>query len=393
MVFVFHANDHMRLLLLFALVALMTTPITAPHSAANPPNSAQSKEVQALNSERSSLKNQADLLENKRTFWKTGYSGLAITAIVGGGFLALLSWGAEHISSKNEDKAKPLLSRIAVIDQRLAAIDKEESDLKIEEAKERSEKLAADNIKLSAVLEKQVQTEASHAEELRRENLKTEGRLTDANRKLGEEETKRLELQKALAPRQLWLKWYDDKTSSIDDLKALGKVYVSIEYVQEAETERAARILMDLFKAAGWDVTTRPSNQLIADGVRVAHLRPNTTDVREQLRDEYTSTNIAEVVVSWLLDSGWNGVIPGTYSIKETLPSDISAHSICVFVGMRPSTFFGSIQVRRMEEEAERMTRESVANKSPQADAKGKKVTGVNIFNGDGTFSAFPVID
>jgi hypothetical protein len=103
----------------------------------------------------------------------------------------------------------------------------------------------------------------SAAASARAENLATEQTLE-------RERNTRLELEKSIAPRGLWLMRYADGTSNIDELKKWRGTVVSIRYIPDFEAERAARFIASVLDQSGWKISGVDSTKdFVFDGVQV----------------------------------------------------------------------------------------------------------------------------
>src|SRR5271166_4111117 len=121
-------------------------------------------------------------------------------------------------------KEAVLRKQVADANERAGNANKEaaranEAAGKANEAAGKAKEAAGKALERAGVLEKEAADERVTAEQLRQQNLATEGRLTAANRVLEEERLRRLELEKSLAPRDLPFILYVDGTTNVDDLK------------------------------------------------------------------------------------------------------------------------------------------------------------------------------
>ncbi|MGC1360947.1 MAG: hypothetical protein WA602_18015 [Silvibacterium sp.] len=324
--------------LALSLMSLTHTTTTSTPMPTAAPNSSQSKELNSLNSDKSSLESQRIELEKRQDFWHATYLTLAMLAVA----LGILSWLSQRFESKNAHVERPLTTRISKIDDRIREIEKEVSDAALAEMQ-------------SAAAHIEHETEA-----LKQRNLKTESALNAANVSLEQERLKRLDLEKSLAPRILPYREYTDGTTNVDDLKACGPTEVNIEFSRDAEAERAAYNLAFLFHKAGWNVVSAaPASKVLFDGIAVYGL-----ESPEREKADLLHTNISETVQEWLLLNGWRAVMKapgwGIGSIGVTK----APAQIFVEVGLKPNPYFEKDTVT---DEVMIKVMEMYRNKAPNA--------------------------
>lgn len=273
-----------------ALLLFMSITMTIPETSATDIPSPTSMELQSLKKQVEDLKKQRDDLPIK--VWDDLYMWFGIAAVV----CAALTWGFQKKGALLSDDARAFTDEIETREQRiqeLYALEIEESKRRAGDAMkvggdamQRAENLAGDNIRLSGELKQQAATESAHAEQLRKQNLKTEADLQEANAALGQEQAKRIEMELSLQPRRLVYIEYEDGTSNIDALRALApSVEVILQFLQDAEAERTAATLSALFDRAGWKVvsTVRVDSVAIPDGVTVrSYVPPSRFDPRHR---------------------------------------------------------------------------------------------------------------
>ena len=356
-----HVLNHMRIFLFLALcfmssTAMNTNIATAPKTT---PSSAQSQELNSLNSEKTSLQKRISSLRSQEDTWHSAYLGTAIFA----GILALFSWLFQHLESKNVLRERPLNERISFIEERIRAIDKDVADAALGEnwkqakladarageankeagrANERASGLeneAAEERKRASDLEKE-------AARIRQDNLATETRLNEANRTLEAERTINNELQFSLAPRELWVTYFLDNTSSLDELKSLDGINIIVESVPDFEARRAAGSLVKALQTAHlWVVRTElisdPIPETLFDGVTVERSSAkiglnNPSDPDEQKRIEAwrKRADAVESLTNFLEKNGW--VAREGWAMPEELPDE--QNTIRIRVGFKPST-------------------------------------------------------
>ncbi len=328
------------LILLMPIAALEIAPIqTNNHVMPTDTTSIQSQELQSLAFERSSLKGQITKLEKKQDFWNRWYLVLTAAAVVGG----LLSWLSQKQTSDKENQLRPLSTRVAAIDDLIQKIEQRRSDTAVaaaqkqaSDAESHTQELARKNIQLKSALDKEVAESEKRAEELRKQNLATEDRLAEANRKLGTEEDKRLQLEKALSPRTLSLVFGNDGGINIARLLPFRTMQIAIDFIPDAEARRAARYVNSIVRNAGWTVTRlRPVDFDLHDGVSILSFTVRGMPSNADLADEKRSRDAAHILAEFLHTFNWAvDTIPGaTFSgSHDFLPRD----SILVQIGLKP---------------------------------------------------------
>ena len=317
------------------------------------PNSNQSPEVKSLNSERSILRGRASSIEDRRDWWKSWYSGLAIAAILSAGLLGLLSWGADRLSSINEAKAKPLISRIGEIEARLREIDKEQLSKDVAEANRltaEANKTAGEANNSAAEANKHAADLDAQTEVLRQRNLVTEDRLLDANMKIGVEEDKRHELEKSLLPRlPPDIENIHGKTfqSNFDTLRQFPGVKAIIEFIPDAECRRLARRIAIILRLSKWIVDEPIASKIdVLDGVHVfRYAAPKDPTEDEWDAERVTPSAKASVaLVGFLLDCGVQAneaISPRWPQAGNTDPVPDS-NSVRILIGLKPDPYFDS---------------------------------------------------
>ncbi len=181
-------------------------------------------------------------------------------------------------------------------------------------------------------------------EQLRAENDATETKLLAANQALEVEKETRLELEKSLEPRVLYLKEYTDKTQNNDGLKALAGTPVAVEYIPDFESERAARLVAKVLELSGWKIlTVRETKAELPDGVSVAYLIHSMSEANlggptgwqnwsAISRQEALDKRACETVIEFLKEEGWEADL--------SIASGIRTGSVIVKVGFKPNSYF-----------------------------------------------------
>src|SRR5207244_982149 len=79
---------------------------------------------------------------------------------------------------------------------------------------------------------------------------------------LGNEQDKRLELEKSLWPRELYMIFHDQTSTNFDSLKPFAGMTVLLEYLPDAEPKRAKESIAQILSNAGWKVLLRENKEL-----------------------------------------------------------------------------------------------------------------------------------
>lgn len=198
----------------------------------------------------------------------------------------------------------------------------------------------------------------------------TASRLQAANEAADAEQAKRAELEKSIAPRELWFKIYQDGTTNVDDLKAFGLVQVRIKYVQDAEALRTAANLAFLFDKAGWKVSATPATELLPDGITVRSYDPTLPQGQDLSAMQPTinairrSVDICVTVQDWLMLNKWAEV-----SSFGDFSKTLGPNEIWVEVGFKPNPYFASPPIKQITKKAiqEFMTNPDLRRRAPNA--------------------------
>jgi hypothetical protein len=366
-------------ILLFASLTHAVTDkmITTKPTPLNDPNSSQSRQLNSLNAEKSSLQKRRNDLEDKQDFWHKVYLGSVIIAVIVGVLLGLLSWLSQHLESKNVYTERPITARIATIDDEIGEIQKQDSELKIKNAESDAagaRREAEDAKKRAGELEKEAAEERSRAaklehdtEELKKQNLVTEQRLTVANAQIELEKAERLELEEAIAPR-IMVVWPVNGKPNIDVLRPISWMKVKLQYVPEAEAERAAYAVQSVLKDTGFtDVSfeARPDlNFSHFDGVVIEVYDPpmlskedSNNPARilrhsaEVLRSREKSREIGKVFEDFFKSENW--------AVRVDFSMALQPDEIRIVVGFKPNP---SPEERQMIEQYKKALEERQKN-------------------------------
>jgi hypothetical protein len=316
----------MRLVLILALsfMSLISATPTSTQMPTATPDSAQSKELNSLNSEKTSVQNRRNDLEARQDLWHGWYLTLAIVAVA----LGALSWLFQHLESRNARREKPLISRISQIDERVREIEKQIADTALAEtgaiAADATSKAGIANEAAGAANERAGKLEKDAAEErirasniehetvlLRQQNLATEGRLTEANAGIESEKAKRLQMELLLAPRVLLIRG-NGKGTNLDILKEFTDMKVYVRFLpDDAEVRRATESIAGTLHRAGFtDIELQPFPGAEAehfDGVNIGTSRPIVAQAGslEDFEKSKRGERLLLVFSKFFADEGW----------------------------------------------------------------------------------------
>jgi hypothetical protein len=250
-----------------------------------------------------------------------------------------------------EQREKAILVGQVAAAQSVAAT----ANQKAEEATERAVKIEGDNIKLKGALEREAAESSHKAEELRKQNLATEGRLTEAKADVEKVNAARLELESSLTPRRLTLT-FGPNGSNVDPMTAFaGKLGIFIEYVpDDAEAKRAAGEIRGLLNQARWEVLGfGPSEKVIHEGVEVAQYHPMEPSTNEAFQETGEDGKILDTLVDFLHSCGW--VADRTYAAAAFPGETVPPHTARVRVGIKPIPYFDPQWVKDEEKKMQQM--------------------------------------
>jgi hypothetical protein len=165
-------------------------------------------------------------------------------------------------------------------------------------------------------------------------------KYVEAENKLEQERNERIELEKSLMPRRLFLIGYADKTSNLDVLKPLSGTELIVESIPDFEARQAASAIVSILESAHLQVAhTAITEEPVLDGVTVdAYLGPETADERQanlNADQEVHSKDLALRIDAFLWANGWKKVALG-YSQHGKLKPNV----LRIRVGFKPAPFF-----------------------------------------------------
>ncbi len=180
---------------------------------------------------------------------------------------------------------------------------------------------------------------------------KIEAQNLATSKTLEVEKGTRLELEKSLAPRELFV--IENGKENFGPLKTFAGINVILEYVPDIEAIRAASRIFANIDSAHWHVIDIASNpqayQTFFDGVLVEYFLPKDDPVtlERSTKDEADfarSTEAADALVGVLKSHHW--IARSMFGGKGNPPPD----TIKVIVGFKPSPYFDSVRDREFRE-------------------------------------------
>jgi hypothetical protein len=287
----------------------------------NPTPSAISQESQSLKNEIQDFESRLQTLQGKQDSWNRWYMRLAVLAVLVGSALGTVSWLFQKKANKLDIDARPLRAQVSSKNERLRQISElqisqaqglaEDARTSAGDAQARAETIAGENIKLKASLDKEVRDSEGRAEELRKQNLATETRLTEANGRIEEEKAKRLQLEIFSNPRAIVIRG-NGKGTNLDVLREFSGMKVYVRYFPgDAEARRATKYILGALQQAGFtNIEVHPFPEAEADhfdGVNIGTSRPivehpgSGEDFEKSERGEH----LLLVFGKFFADEGW----------------------------------------------------------------------------------------
>jgi hypothetical protein len=193
----------------------------------------------------------------------------------------------------------------------------------------------------------------------RAKDRKVAGELSEKDAQLEAEKSKRLELEKTLAPRQIPLKIVLDEQTNLDTLKPFKGINAIILTSRDVESGRAAANIGSLIDAAGWHVVTIESNSALNnwffDGVvvepysatQLGEAARKLSD--EEFKDEEQANGATKVLVEFLKSNDWQA---RSYLKPLSQLGPIPHKTIRISVGFKPAPYFDQTlkQIKEVEE-------------------------------------------
>jgi hypothetical protein len=324
---------------------------------------------------------------SKASQWLIGITAVVTLLYFGASYKALIKAGELKDVQDKLSKAKDdqLTTNLKEKDleisnaKRDASAAGERASIADERASKADERAGLANERASKANERagQLENEAAQArvrqQELKQQNLATEARL-------GEEQDKRLALEKTLSRRSLIILGLGQGKRNTDPLKPFAGTKVIIEYLPDFEAYRAALTLAGLLEDehVGWKVVSlMGSAELVEpffDGVVVEIYRPDLqalTDPNRQaeaeagIKAQQESREKAEALVKFLTSSNWEARSSNSYP-PNVFPPD----TLRVRVGFKPEPHLPGVDeqewLRRREEETKKREEEINAIRKKQ---------------------------
>ena len=220
---------------------------------------------------------------------------------------------------------------------------------------------------------------SQESEALRSQNLATQRQLVAAEEALEQERKTRLALQKSLAPRDFSVP--DPRNVALFDafmekehaLKQFAGIEATIEVIPDFEARRAAGIIENKIKEAGWVVVSNTLVDATPDGVTL--LRHSHNLVKDSPAapnaNELKSEHAASALAVFLEALGWQDIKIQNGSVAETGPLYVPANKVVIQVGFKPSPFLDPEWGKKMRERSQEIRRRMPAGSSPVTAAPG----------------------
>jgi hypothetical protein len=202
---------------------------------------------------------------------------------------------------------------------------------------------------------------SQETEALRSQNLATQRQLVAAEEGLEQERKTRLEFQKSLAPRDfsapdpINVALFDAFTEKEHAMKQFAGIEAAIEVVPDLEARRAAGIIEDKIKEAGWVVRSNTLVDATPDGVTLWRHSPNhlKNPLAGPTANELKSEQAANALAVFLEALGWQDVKIQTGSVAETGQLYVPANKVVIQVGFKPNPFLDPAWGKKMRERYE----------------------------------------
>ena len=247
---------------------------------------------------------------------------------------------ADQRVTEAEDRAKDASNSATEASNKATAAEKdaEGATRKASKANER----ASENERQAAALKRDA------AEQVKR-NLNTQALLET-------EKERRLDLERSLAPRSLSFKQYTDGSTNIDGMRKnrfMG-LEVTIEYIPDAEAQKAAFNLGFLVEQAGWKVVSfGSSSRPMLDGIFVNSFLARFSILSPESQKMEVSQEARVELWRILRENDWVASY-NSASSSELNPSASAPGALKILVGFKPNPFFKSAKDKADEEERER---------------------------------------
>ena len=187
-------------------------------------------------------------------------------------------------------------------------------------------------------------------------------KLTAANAEIARLQNQRVELDKSLYPRVLWV-----PQEQFKNLRTFAGTKVIMRYLPDAEAERAASSLIGALTQAGWEMTQAipdpTANTPVFDGVVVYSWWFSDSDItikspglerlaqiRGLMNKKVAAERPAKELVDFLEAHNWEArTMPGPPPGSEVL----SPNTLEIVIGFKPNPYFDPEQIKRANTEIE----------------------------------------
>jgi hypothetical protein len=220
---------------------------------------------------------------------------------------------------------------------------------------------------------------SQESEALRSQNLATKRQLVAAEEALEKERKTRLALQKSLAPRDFSVPdpgnvaLFDAFMEKEHALKQSAGIEATIEVIPDFEARRAAGIIENKIKEAGWVVVSNTLVDATPDGVTLLRHSHNLAkdSPAAPAANELKSEHAASALAVFLEALGWQDVKIQNGSVAETGRLYVPANKVVIQVGFKPSPFLDPEWGKKTRERSQEIRRRMRAGSSPVPAAPG----------------------
>jgi len=215
---------------------------------------------------------------------------------------------------------------------------------------------------IKAVNEKREFSQESEA--LRSQNLAVQRQLVSAEEALEQERKTRLALQKSLAPRDLSVP--DPTNAALLDafltkeraLKQFAGIEAAIEVIPDYEARRAAGVIENKLKEAGWVIASNTVVDATLDGVTLRHSHSLAqASPPAPATDGLKSEHAASALAAFLQTLGWQDVKIQNGSAAESGRLYVPANKVVIQVGFKPNPFVNPDWGKKMRERSQEIRR------------------------------------
>jgi hypothetical protein len=270
---------------------------------------------------------------------------LITSGVIGEGLIEFRASNAETLLREANDGAFTNLGT-------LAANAKKSSDDAADDASRANASAQRAN-KEALIAKARAEDVEKQADELSEKTSELAKNLADAQNAELAERKKVLELENSLAPRELFIERYADRTSNIDELKQFGATQALVQYIPDFEAERAARFLASALEMSNWKISgVEPTKEYVFDGVQVERYQPPSLEDPITHPETFPlvaaldmSQRACDAIINFLSDSNWRS--------KPRVAFGIPPGSVRIRVGFKPNPYFLPKPFRDSEKEFE----------------------------------------